>query len=124
MVLIFLLSHEAADGSQARSGAIVELIPVGETVIRKVAHMGLYAVLGALALWAVALFGERKGRAILWSLLIAAGYAITDEFHQLFIPGRSGEFTDILIDAAGVTIGVLIAATVWQRYQKRFLSSP
>ena len=35
-------------------------------------------------------------------------YAFTDEVHQLFISGRTGELKDIIIDTAGATIGLLI----------------
>ena len=40
--------------------------------------------------------------------LIAAGYAATDEFHQLFVPGRSGQISDVLLDSAGALAGVWI----------------
>lgn len=35
-------------------------------------------------------------------------YACTDEIHQLFVPGRSGQFRDVMIDSLGAFIGILI----------------
>ena len=39
-------------------------------------------------------------------------YACTDEFHQLFVPGRAGRFTDVLIDTTGGIIMLLFIALV------------
>lgn len=77
--------------------------------VRKCAHMSEYAILAALVLAAAACRGERMhfphyGIALLTAFL----YACTDEFHQRFVSGRSGSFTDVLIDTAGAAIGLLV----------------
>jgi len=55
------------------------------------------------------LFGEmRLSGLIAWA--VGAAYAVTDEFHQLFVAGRSCEARDMCIDAAGVLCGVMV---VW-----------
>ena len=41
-------------------------------------------------------------------------YAATDEFHQLFVPGRAGMVTDVLIDSIGVTV---MTWFIWRRLQ-------
>ena len=46
------------------------------------------------------------------SWLIGTVYAMTDEFHQMFVAGRSCELRDVMIDSAGVLCGVLIIASV------------
>ena len=46
-------------------------------------------------------------------------YAVTDEMHQLLIEGRSGQWTDVLIDSAGALTGVLIIALVLWMVRKR-----
>src|SRR5262245_20197240 len=46
------------------------------------------------------------------ALLIAIGYAFTDEFHQMFVPGRSADLRDIVADAIGVAAGT-IACWAW-----------
>jgi VanZ family protein len=77
-----------------------------DLVLRKIAHACEFAVLGALLLRA--LRDERTA--------FAAGvaYAISDEVHQLFVPGRVGSPLDVAIDSAGVAVGVLL----WRRYSE------
>jgi VanZ family protein len=74
-----------------------------DLVLRKIAHAGEFAVLGALLLRAV--------REELPALALGIAYAATDELHQHFVPGRVGSALDVLIDAVGVAIGV----TAWRR---------
>jgi VanZ family protein len=71
-----------------------------DTVLRKIAHVGEYAVLGALLYRAV----RREPAAILLGSL----YAVTDEVHQSFVAGRHGSPLDWLIDTAGVVLGVVL----------------
>jgi VanZ family protein len=75
-----------------------------DLVLRKLAHAGEFAVLGALLLRAL-----RDERA---ALAAGIAYAISDELHQHFVPGRVGSPVDVLIDSAGVALGVLL----WRRY--------
>lgn len=77
-------------------------------VVRKAAHFSEYALMGFL--WYIWLKNKRR------NFLIAFGatalYAMTDEFHQLFVPGRSGEIRDVLVDSAGGLCGILAAFVV------------
>ena len=75
-----------------------------DLVLRKLAHAGGVALLGALLVRAL---GDSRAA-------IAAGvaYAASDELHQHFVPGRVGSPLDVAIDAVGVALGVL----VWRRY--------
>ena len=51
--------------------------------------------------------------------LIGTAYAVTDEFHQSFVPGRSCELRDVMIDSCGVLTGVLLVTLVeWIRRAK------
>lgn len=78
--------------------------------IRKAAHATEYAVLGML-LFGVLFTSNREisaKRKLLLAILIGAIYAATDEIHQLFVPGRAGLFTDVLIDTAGVMLGAVL----------------
>ena len=79
--------------------------------IRKTAHAMEYAVLGLFLTLAYVDINNmtRWKRFIPW--ILGTVYAMTDEFHQLFVPGRSGRVTDVLIDSTGVMIGVLV--TYW-----------
>ena len=71
-----------------------------DLVLRKIAHALEYAVLGALLLRATG----RSGVAFLIGVL----YAMSDEFHQTFVPGRVGAAHDVLIDAVGLAIGIAL----------------
>ena len=76
--------------------------------IRKCAHMTEYAIFAALTFIALYYDGIRKRMTYIWAVIIAFLFACTDEFHQLFVPGRSGQFTDVCIDTIGACIGMLI----------------
>ena len=71
-----------------------------DLVLRKLAHTVEYAILGALLLRAL------EARTI--ALVAGVAYAISDEIHQSFVPGRQGSVLDVLIDSAGVAIGILV----------------
>ena len=49
---------------------------------------------------------------ILISIGLAFLYACSDEIHQLFVNGRSGEFTDVLLDTCGAGFGILVVITM------------
>jgi VanZ family protein len=69
-----------------------------DLVLRKLAHAAEYAILAALLYRAL----RRPGPAF----VLAVAYAVTDEVHQLFVPGRAGRPLDVAIDAAGALVGL------------------
>lgn len=77
-----------------------------EFPVRKMAHATEYAILGCLLTNLCLTFPMRK--AYMWSWLMGSAYAATDEFHQLFVPGRSGQITDVMIDSVGCLAGCLL----------------
>ncbi len=80
-------------------------------LVRKSAHFVNYFVFSLLVLRG--LRGGARGwrwRWALWALLIAAGYAALDEFHQSFVPGRGGAAKDVLLDSAGAIVAQITAA--------------
>ena len=87
--------------------------------VRKIAHFTIYAALGG-SLYHAARFCGRPRRltgrlALLWCVL----YSLSDEFHQWFVSGRSGQLRDILIDSVGAVIGILFIRLLWRGAQKR-----
>ncbi len=76
--------------------------------IRKGAHMTEYAILGGFVYLALYVDGVRKKAVKYFSLILVFLFASADEFHQLFVPGRSGQFSDVLIDCTGCIIGLLL----------------
>jgi VanZ family protein len=80
-------------------------------VVRKLGHMAIFGVL-ALLIWR-ALAGTRKWRfPWAWALVMTVFYAITDELHQAFVPGRNASGWDIGIDAVGALIAVVIVSII------------
>jgi VanZ family protein len=74
-------------------------------VLRKLAHFTEYAILTVLGYWA---WAKGVGRSPQQSLQIAFAvsilFAISDEFHQRFVPGRTSLMTDVLIDGLGASV--------------------
>ncbi len=68
-----------------------------ELLWKKGAHFGAYAVLALLVEWALAL--PRGGKRI--ALVVSVLYAVSDEVHQSFTPGRMPSASDVLIDTLG-----------------------
>ena len=83
-------------------------------LIRKVAHMSEYAILALFTYYALIKIAFNKRIIFQITFLISFLYACSDEFHQLFISGRSGQFTDVLIDSTGCLI-MLLFLYLWQK---------
>lgn len=123
MSIIFFLSSQVADeSSQLSSGITAFVMNLMEKIIpktifdleflhflvRKNAHFIAYLILGLLSLRAFKREGLTGVPLFSLSLLICVLYASSDEYHQLFVPGRSCQLRDVLIDSAGATTGLLI----------------
>lgn len=77
-------------------------------IIRKSAHFSLFATLGFLVSMSVGrrrLFSTASAGVMLFCFL----YAVSDEIHQSFVPGRSCEFRDMMIDTSGALTGMLVS---------------
>ena len=81
-----------------------------DLVLRKIAHATEFAVLGALLLRAL--------RAEWAAVAAGIAYAISDELHQHFVPGRVGSPLDVAIDAVGVITGVVLWRVIESRPRK------
>jgi VanZ family protein len=106
MVIIFIFSTDTF--SSARTQLISTPSTVG-FVVRKLAHWTEYFILAAL--WMRALNAKSVGliakRHMLWSVILAVIYAISDEWHQSFVVSRDARTADVLIDAIGAICGAL-----------------
>lgn len=78
-----------------------------QLIIRKGAHMSEYAVLAMLLAIHLGCYPFSQKKALLLALGITVCYAATDEFHQVFVPGRAGRVTDVCIDSIGGLAGIL-----------------
>ncbi len=90
--------------SQERIENIAEKIT---TFVRKSAHFSIYALLGLLVALLFSQYGVIGKRQLIFSVLWVLLYACSDEFHQTFVEGRSGEIRDVLIDTAGGFCGAV-----------------
>lgn len=140
MGLIFSFSAQNADNSREVSGRVIrwllaildrqfsELPPEEQllrmsgwsTIVRKLAHFGLFAVLGILSFAAFSAILPPQ-RAFLAALGLGTVRAILDEVQQAFVPGRSCEFRDICIDAAGVLLGAAFLLLILHLIQRKKL---
>jgi VanZ family protein len=112
MAVIFYLS------SMTGSGAVYEM-PKIMFLERKGAHIFEYAVLTLLFLRIfVFCIPKNRIRAFWLSAFLAVIYAVSDETHQLFVFGRTGKATDVLIDSVGVGLALI---GVWFLLKQRWL---
>lgn len=91
--------------------ASLETLEFMHHIIRKCAHLIEYFILSLLILRGIR--ARRHGMRLAWAVLaivLVAGYASLDEFHQRFVPGRTPAVTDVLIDTTGGAAAQAIAA--------------
>ena len=140
MVVIFLMSADDSEESSKKSEIVVDAVievavevklttrekvtpSVRDTIgfyVRKTAHATEYAILGALIMLALAAWGlSRLAARAAIALPIAAAYAASDEYHQLSVSGRSGEWRDVLIDICGAAVGILLTLLVMRIVRRK-----
>ena len=91
--------------------------------IRKLAHFCIYALLGFCLCNALNQSVTKRKNGLSISLLSGCLYAISDEIHQYFVPGRSCQISDMILDSCGVLLGSLLFYTLFaviikRRYEK------
>ena len=122
LLLIFYFSNQRGSVSENSSNTIIKLLDkffklfnqnIDITrldyivyLVRKSAHMFLYFILYLLTYYTMYEFNIKKRNYL--SLIFCFIYAVSDEFHQLFVPKRSFQITDILIDTIGSCFSFVI----------------
>lgn len=126
---IFYLSHMEAEESGSKTTDIItisiektaiilnkeeltdeqmdKIVKSLHTPVRKVAHGVVYAVLAVLVMTGVNFTKIKMWKKIFITLLICIIYAVSDEFHQNFVSGRTPYVRDVIIDAVGAIIGII-----------------
>ena len=135
MGLIFYLSHQNADSSSNMSAGLIRRVLslfIPETsgdeltnviaslqfIVRKTAHLTLYLILGVFALLHFSTYNRFTLIVKLSSsLVISVLYAVSDEYHQTYIRGRSGEISDVIIDTLGAIIGILLSLLIYKIFK-------
>ena len=105
----FIVSIIWQDNPEVNTDTLINTI---HPIIRKVAHFSIYLLLGTLVMCCAQTFKGCKEYKFDASVMLCFFYACTDEFHQLFVPGRSGEFTDVCLDTVGATFGILLVMII------------
>ena len=138
MCFIFAMSSFGHNSSDAQSNLFVDfiaqnfphvrhglennLISLSTLIflVRKTAHFTEYAILGALFYLNLIQFPKLNShiKKLLLPILFSYLYAITDELHQVFIPGRSAQFRDVLIDTLGASFGAIITYLIVKLFTK------
>ena len=128
-VTIFVLSSEGEALSDLRSGGVTEAIlsVLGvlkgldgqerravilqyNFLVRSVAHVVIFFVLALVSCFFWKFLGVK--RPCLITLITSLVYAVLDEIHQIFVPGRTFEFEDILLDLLGITLAVVLFSLI------------
>lgn len=127
MIVIFLLSHQSSEISGSASGSLIYdtltlicnifnlntsnldgFIEIIHEPIREVMHALEYFILGILAINALYQSGIKKKVVI--SIIFCFIYSLTDEIHQVFVPGRTFQLFDLFMDAIGYILGTFFLA--------------
>ncbi|HDR06012.1 MAG TPA: hypothetical protein ENN88_00075 [Candidatus Coatesbacteria bacterium] len=112
MVGIFFLSEQS----------VLPPPPLVFPGVDKLLHALAFGLLGALAYLALGV-RHREGRPVLWPILAAVVlvtlYAVFDELHQARIPGRDPSFYDLLADAGGALLAVMLVWKLFRRTLRR-----
>lgn len=109
-IIVFLIKLDVIEIPVSSLGLEETVKQIAENlnnIIRKLAHFGIYLILGILVYNLLLCYFNNK-RAVLLTLIVCLLYAISDEIHQLFIPGRSGQIKDVLIDFSGSFSGCFV----------------
>ena len=121
IVFIFSNSLQIADVSEGASGRVLGILQgilrhlglpgaadrLTMHIVRKLAHFCEYLLEGFLLMLCLRVYTRHFFKHVSWPILGGLLTALTDETIQLFVPGRSGQVTDIWIDFSGVMTGLL-----------------
>lgn len=124
MAFIFSMSSQNSEVSSNTSGeairVVLSIIPKFneqpeevkvnvveklQFITRKSAHFIAYMIFGIISMLLLLQYGKINKKPLL-AFLICVAFAISDEVHQLFVPGRSGQLKDVMIDSSGSLVGI------------------
>ena len=90
--------------------------------LRKVMHASVYLVLAFFAIFFFNVLMNNKHYwiALILTLIVSIGFAISDEFHQTFVSGRTGQPLDVVIDSMGAIVGILIYTSYYIIYKRGY----
>ena len=137
MLLIFLFSNDTGEVSTKKSDGLIigtiefllerdltdaekiKYVDWFVTPVRKGAHLLVYFVLGYLMIYTLKEFRLVDKRTYIYAVILCMLYAVSDEVHQYFVPGRSGEVLDVAIDTIGSCLGIWNWGYKWKMRERR-----
>ncbi len=143
VVFIFLMSAQNAEVSKQTSGGVIRFVAgliypgfnsLGEQAqnqiisslqgfVRSAAHFSVFAALCfSNLIFTLTLEKLKLLMRYLSSIIFSTLYAVSDEIHQLFIPGRAFQFSDILVDTLGIMLGAAVMYLIMKLIKKRTLN--
>lgn len=134
MLTIFMFSSETAPSSTKTSKDVTKsvvsivvkddektdkIVDKSWLMMRKFAHFIEYFILGLLMINVLKDYKNMNYKVVLFSIFLVLIYSISDEMHQIFISGRSGEIRDVCIDTVGACAGIMFYYLLYLYYKKR-----
>lgn len=135
MTMIFFFSSQASQDSSVSTSFVVRIFydiykfMFSKTVltieqfselyympIRKLAHFSEFGLLGVLMY--INLSDYMKSKYVVTSLVLSIIYAISDEIHQYFVPGRFCSIKDMFIDSCGIVVGIFLIHIVYKKCKR------
>lgn len=124
-LMIYAWSHQMGKESQAVSEVVADLIYEDHQFIgfwvRKAAHLFEFFMLALWVMLFLHTFAIKYHYQVIIAFTFCVLYAISDEIHQTFIPGRYGSFMDCLIDSLG-SVGGIIVFSFFNYYKQKRLN--
>lgn len=125
-----MLSAFPASASSQQSGIITGLLTplfgddltirdMIEKIVRKTAHVLEFTALGGLWCGYFYLLPQCRIKPTIFAFLVSVGYAVSDEIHQYFVPGRAARLYDVGFDTIGIVVGILSATLIFHQIKRR-----
>lgn len=139
MTIIFIMSAQHAEESSQLSGGLVSkiisviypdfsgLLSAQQTdithtatfIVRKISHFSEYFILGVFGFLVANTYHKYKFSVrTLSATIFCVLYAVSDEIHQYFVPGRACRFLDICVDTAGSIVAIVLLAIILRRKKR------
>lgn len=135
MLIIFMLSSDNSVVSTKKSDSIIintveffkgdslskkqkdNYIEYFVLPVRKGAHFTIYFILGFLVINLLYEFDLNTRKKIVFSIIMCFLYACSDEIHQLFVNGRSGQIMDVFIDTMGSSVSIILFNYIFNKFK-------
>ena len=103
------------NGNKLSEKELIKLTKKINPVMRKIAHFSIYMILAIFTYMFIENLNiksksekERLRKNILYTCIFCIIYAIFDEIHQIYVPGRTGKLIDVIIDTLGSCMGITL----------------